>query len=328
MNNLVSRSGRWHTRVVRSRIATIDPRRAAVIVLAILVGVIALQVAGAGPATAHARLVSSSPAKGATLNRLPQVAELKFSEVVGQPAALVVTGPDGNVISTGKAAVVDAILSRPLDTTRQAAGAYTMSYQVTSVDGHPISGTVTFTLSTGQVTPAPVPTVDRGIPAAPDIALVSSSPGKGAALNRLPEVAVLNFKEVVGQPAALVVTGPDGDEISTGEASVVDATLLRPMDSTAELAAGTYTMSYRVTSADGHPISGAVTFTLPTGQVATSADPVFGDSPVSGAVAAPAVGDDSGDGSGIVVALVVGLAAALGVAVVSLGRMVGRETGI
>jgi methionine-rich copper-binding protein CopC len=294
-----------------------------------MVGVSALQIAGAGPATAHARLVSSSPAKGATLDRLPQAAELKFSEVVGQPAGLVVTGPDGKTMSTGKTAVVDSTLSRPLDTTGQAAGAYTMSYQATSADGHAISGTVTFTLSNGQVTPAPVPTVGRGIPAAPDTAAVSSSPGKGARLDRLPEVAVLNFRELVGQPATLVVTGPGGDEISTGEASVVDATLLRPMDSTAELAAGTYTMSYRVTSADGHPITGTVNFTLPTGQVATSADLVFAD-PGSGAVAAPAMDPAAGDdaGSGVVLALLVGLAAALGVAVVSLGRMVGREAGV
>jgi hypothetical protein len=57
---------------------------------------------------------------------------------------------------------------------------------------------------------------------------------------------------------------------------------------------------------------------------------VFGDEPGSGAVAAPATDLAAGDkpGSGIVLALVVGLAAALGVAVVSLGRMVGRESGV
>ncbi|MCW2879407.1 MAG: copper resistance protein [Sphaerisporangium sp.] len=324
LNNLINPWGQGRTGVARPRGgATVGAWRAATMALAILAGVIALQVAAAGPAAAHTRLVSSSPGKGAKMDRLPQVVKLKFSEVVRQPAALVVTGPDGTEISTGKAAVVDATLSRHLaNSTGPAAGRYTMSYRVTSGDGHPLSGTVTFTLSNGNVASA-APTVDDGIPATSDRRLVSSSPGTGAQLNRLPEVAVLNFKELVRQPATLVVTGPDGAEISTGEASVVDATLLRPLDSTTELAAGRYTMRYRVTSAVGQPISGTVPFTLPDGQVAAEADLLVGDDLGSKAVAAPAT--DSPAGAGIVVALVIGLAAALGVAVVSVGRLVGRE---
>ncbi|MGW4526884.1 copper resistance protein CopC [Amycolatopsis sp. NPDC004378] len=49
---------------------------------------------------------------------------------------------------------------------------------------------------------------------------------------------------------------------SDGPASVVDArvtTPLRPLG-----AVGTYTIRYRVTSADGHPVSGAVPFRLTT----------------------------------------------------------------
>src|SRR3954471_21951917 len=125
---------------MRARTASGTPHPA-IPLLAILVAVIALQLFAASPAMARTRLVSSSPAQGASLDRLPDVVTLKFSEGVRQPGALIVTGPGGEEISTGKAAVETTTLSRPLDkATEPQEGAYTVSYRVTSSDdGHLVS---------------------------------------------------------------------------------------------------------------------------------------------------------------------------------------------
>lgn len=65
----------------------------------------------------------------------------------------------------------------------------------------------------------------------------------------------------------------------------------------AELPAGTYATSYRVVSADGHPISGKVTFRVTTPSVALSsqapASTASSVSPVTPATAAAS--DDDGD---------------------------------
>jgi copper resistance protein C len=264
---------------------------------------------------AHTRLVSSSPAEGARLDRLPEVVKLKFSEDVSQPAALTVTGPGGEEISTGKAAVVAATLSRPLDkSTELQEGAYTVSYQVTSDDGHLVSGIVRFTLSRQRATPTPYPTIGNDAVGSPK--LVSSSPADGAKLSSLPEVAVLNFSEVVRLPATLTVTGSDGDEISAADASVVDATLFRPLDTTTQLREGTYTMTYRVTAADGQSISGTVRFTLSRASAVPTTAPVAATADLS---------SGSRSRPGAITGLVVGLAAALGLAVFSTRQLMRHD---
>jgi methionine-rich copper-binding protein CopC len=304
---------------MRTRTASGTPH-AAIPLLAILVAAIALQLFTTSPAMAHTRLVSSSPAQGAGLDRLPDVVTLKFSEGVRQPAALTVTGPGGEEISTGKTAVETTTLSRPLDkSTEPQEGAYTVNYQVTSADGHLISGTVRFTLSRRRATPTTHPTIGNDAvqsPATVNRKLVSSSPANGAKLSSLPEVAVLNFSEVVRLPATLTVTGPDGDEISTADASVVDATLLRPLDTTTELREGAYTMRYRVTAADGQPKSGTVRFTLSRAPAVPAVAPVA-------ATADSSIGSSSRPGA--VAGLVVGLAAALGLAVFSIRELMRHD---
>src|SRR5690606_32208723 len=57
----------------------------------------------------------------------------------------------------------------------------------------------------------------------------------------------------------VVVTGPDGVVVSDGPAQLVDTSVVQPLVAT--LPAGPYTVEWRVTSADGHPLSGALTFT-------------------------------------------------------------------
>jgi copper resistance protein C len=171
---------------------------------------------------------------------------------------------------------------------------------------------VRFTLSGLRAAPTPNPSSGNdviGSPATVDGKLVSSSPADGATLRFLPEVAVLNFNQLVRLPATLTVTGPDRDEISTADASVQDATLFRPLDGTAPQD-GTYLMHYQVTAAGGQSISGTVRFTLSRLPVATTADLSSNadSSSETRSAAMPVAG------------LIVGLVMALGLAVFTIWR--------
>jgi copper resistance protein C len=104
-------------------------------------------------------------------------------------------------------------------------------------------------------------------------ALISSSPGEGATLDKAPSRVVLVFDEdVLEKFADIVVTAPDGAGISTGDAAV---TAKRVVTTGRPTAAGDYTVAWRVVSDDGHPVDGQFTYTLTkhaltTGQVAAT----------------------------------------------------------
>ena len=123
--------------------------------VAVVVAVLAL-CAGAGTVSAHAELTSSTPADGDVLDAVPAEVELVFSENVGTPAALIVLGPDGSELAGGDLAVVGDTMSRTVEAGAGATGAYTISYQITSADGHPISGSIGFSIG-GSGAPAPAP---------------------------------------------------------------------------------------------------------------------------------------------------------------------------
>lgn len=97
--------------------------------------------------------------------------------------------------------------------------------------------------------------------AAAHAVLVSTDPARGAELARGPERVSATFNEQLQADfAAMTVVGPDGHLWSTGETRVEGATAgvaVRPLGP-----AGTYTVHYRVTSADGHVVSGSWPFQL------------------------------------------------------------------
>ncbi|MBE8521307.1 copper resistance protein CopC [Amycolatopsis sp. H6(2020)] len=113
--------------------------------------------------------------------------------------------------------------------------------------------------------------------------LVSSSPAAGASVAASPAEVVLEFNEPVeNRFTELAVLGPDGaSHWEAGPASVVDARVSAPVRPLGP--AGAYTIRYRVTSADGHPVSGTIPFRL------TVAGPE-GAVPVAAAVARPDTG--------------------------------------
>lgn len=136
-------------------------RGTAALLVALLLGVLT-----AAPAAAHNSFATSDPADGATVARTPGAVVLTFDQpAVALGTQVVVTGPDGPA-STGAAQLVDATVRQPL-VPGAPAGVYTVNWRVTSSDGHPITGTLTFTATaagTGEyLGPAePLPPVERG----------------------------------------------------------------------------------------------------------------------------------------------------------------------
>jgi methionine-rich copper-binding protein CopC len=89
--------------------------------------------------------------------------------------------------------------------------------------------------------------------------LTSSTPADGATLSTAPAQVVLTFSEApVALGAQVVVTGPAG-AVSAGAPRLDGLTVVQEVQPSAP--AGRYTVEWRLTSDDGHPVSGTFAFT-------------------------------------------------------------------
>jgi copper transport protein len=106
-----------------------------------------------GRAAAHAALIRAEPADGAVVEQAPARLALHFNEPV-LPLVLRLIRPDGSAADlTAFAARGEAIeIEPPHD---MPAGPYLLSWRVTSADGHPIGGSVAF--SVGGASAAAMP---------------------------------------------------------------------------------------------------------------------------------------------------------------------------
>lgn len=142
---------------VRRRPVAVVGRRAATRVGAVaglLVVLVALLLAPAAPASAHAVLVNSSPADAAVVPSGPAEVVLTFSEGVRTvPGKIRVIAPDGSRADRGDPTVKGAVVTVPVDP-GGARGTYLVSFRVISADSHPVSGA--FTYSVGAPSPPPV----------------------------------------------------------------------------------------------------------------------------------------------------------------------------
>src|SRR3954447_4831734 len=118
----------------------------------------------AAPAAAHDELTGSSPAAGATLTRLPERVQLYFEEAPEpDPIRMRVVGPDGIAVNSTGPQLSGSTLTENL-TSSTRAGAYVISYRILSDDGHPVAGTIRFTLAPGA---APAAAAAPARPASP-----------------------------------------------------------------------------------------------------------------------------------------------------------------
>ncbi|MER8235182.1 copper resistance protein CopC [Streptomyces sp. NPDC094049] len=137
------------------------PRRAARTAVRALTVPLALgAVALAAPrAAAHTGLENSSPARNTSLGAPPSRVVLTFTDPMNQKYAQVaVTAADGTTAALGAPRVSGREVSLALRPDALA-GRYTVGYRVVSADGHPVSGSYTFTVEPAQPTrpaqPAP-----------------------------------------------------------------------------------------------------------------------------------------------------------------------------
>lgn len=159
------------------------PRAAGPVLAALLLALVAL-LATAPRAAAHNSLLGTDPEDGATVATPPARVTLTFD----QPAQaigteVVVLGPDGGTVSTGTPELVDSTVAQAL-ADDLAAGTYTVQWRVTSADGHPLSGELTFTASA----PTPPQAAEPEAPSssAPPVAPEPTSTTAGSATTGSP----------------------------------------------------------------------------------------------------------------------------------------------
>jgi methionine-rich copper-binding protein CopC len=109
---------------------------------------------------------------------------------------------------------------------------------------------------------AGVATLGLATPAFAHDVLTDSTPADGASVAVGPSEVTLTFNAPVQfGDNRLTVTGPDGQHWEKTDIATVDgnsvSTSVAPLGP-----AGEYDVGYRIISADGHPVSGEVTFTL------------------------------------------------------------------
>jgi copper transport protein len=104
------------------------------------------------PAFAHASLVSTEPGDGSVVAQAPKTVQLRFNEAV-TPAVIRLTDATGKarddaaVSSSGET----VFIALPDDLPR---GTQVVSYRVISADGHPVAGSILFSIGAVSGTPA------------------------------------------------------------------------------------------------------------------------------------------------------------------------------
>ncbi len=130
--------------------------------LALLLAI--LVVVPASPAFAHAALIATEPSDNAVLSSAPAQFSLQFSEPVS-PLVLTLVRPDGTPTTLssyrldGQTVEIDA--PGPL-----AKGTHVLSWRVISADGHPVNGSILFSIGAPSAAPAVTEAIDLPLRAA------------------------------------------------------------------------------------------------------------------------------------------------------------------
>ncbi|WP_330339016.1 copper resistance CopC/CopD family protein [Streptomyces sp. NBC_00557] len=116
--------------------------------------------------------------------------------------------------------------------------------------------------------------IGTAAPASAHAALRTTDPADGTVLRTAPRHITLTFTESVGLLTDSVrVYDPANHRLRTGPAEHAGGSDTARVALPARLAGGTYTVAWRVVSADSHPVSGAFTFSVGK-RTATTASPV------------------------------------------------------
>jgi copper transport protein len=102
-------------------------------------------------ASAHASLVKAEPADGAVIATPPAALRLTFNEPVS-PLAIRLFGRGGTPIALGEAVAENATVTVAVPVLQQ--GTHLLSWRVISADGHPVGGTLIFSVGAPSAQPA------------------------------------------------------------------------------------------------------------------------------------------------------------------------------
>lgn len=133
---------------------------------------------------------------------------------------------------------------------------------------------------------ATVPAVVMAPVAAAHSVMLSIDPQDGGEVENSPEQVVLTFNEEINQNFVTVAVTTEGDTTNrvAGEPTVNGETVTAQVE---DLAPGNYTVGYRVTSADGHVVSGSSTFRVIGAEGAAGAEAAGGQASEAQASDAP-----------------------------------------
>jgi copper transport protein len=131
--------------------------RAAAFLIALLTAL-----APSSAAFAHASLVRAEPADGALVAEPPAALRLTFNEPV-TPLVMRLIGPDGTAVTPAASAENTAVTVKPPALRR---GTHVLSWRVISADGHPVGGSLVFSVGEASAVPGTLPAGDPTVRAA------------------------------------------------------------------------------------------------------------------------------------------------------------------
>ena len=115
----------------------------------LLAGLLVAPLLWPGQAAAHAVVVASDPAAGASLAAAPQRVTVRFNSRIDHGRSrLVLVGPEAVQVPLDPAPEGEpTVLEAPIGTATLAPGAWRLRWQVLAVDGHITRGDIPFTLT-------------------------------------------------------------------------------------------------------------------------------------------------------------------------------------
>ena len=143
-------------------------RLAGAALVGLLMGLLGVLLVPAGPASAHAALVGSDPARGTIVPEAPNRVTLTFSEPVQLvPGKIQVLAPDGSRADAGQPELTSGNTVTVGLAPDGARGTYLLSFRVISADSHPVSGSLTY--SVGAPSTPPTASDDTSTGSAPAV---------------------------------------------------------------------------------------------------------------------------------------------------------------
>ncbi|WP_033346734.1 copper resistance CopC/CopD family protein [Catenuloplanes japonicus] len=136
------------------------------LVAAMMLGALVVLIGPVSPASAHAVIVDTVPARGSVVGAAPTAVTVTFSEPVRLvPGKVKVVAPDGTVITAGEPTLDGAAMVIPITPAQRPLGTYTVSYRVVSADSHPVGGGFSYSVGARSTFEDAVSgdSVDRGV---------------------------------------------------------------------------------------------------------------------------------------------------------------------